>query len=104
MYVLDIFSEISITSPLGQQYISLIMRWRWSNPLDTIYLGLVVCCLTPLSAIFQLYRDDQFYSLKKSEKTTDLSQVTDKLYHLMLYQVHLAMGGIRTHNFSGERH
>ena len=68
----------------------------YNSPPPSI-LRLELWCLMPLSTIW-------WRKLQYQEKTTDLSQVTDKLDHIMFNRVHLAMSGNGTHNFSGGRH
>ena len=60
-------------------------------------------CLTPLSTIIISAISWQSALLMEQpgvpRESHRLPQVIDKLYHIMLYRVHLAMNGDRTHNF-----
>ena len=45
-----------------------------------------------------------FFSSRFWWAMVSFTEVTDKIYHIMLYRVHLTMSGIRIHNFSGFWH
>ena len=50
-----------------------------------------------MPTIFQLFRGSPFYCWRKPEhpeKITDLPQVTDKQYHIILYRLHIDWAGL----------
>jgi hypothetical protein len=75
-----------------------LRKSRFWNNLDQVLFKNLIYGLGPLSTIFQLYRGSQVYwwTTEYPEKNTDLSQVPDKHYHIMMYRVHLTISGVRT--------
>jgi hypothetical protein len=80
---------------------------EWDSVVRFLFVCLLVWwCSTPFSTIFQLFRASQFYWYRKPEnpeKTTNLSQITHKLYHYIYawgIQAYLSKrtGGRRGHD------
>ena len=78
--------------------ISAVIVAQCTISLFMIWFGLR--CFIPLSGIFQLYRGGQFIGGENRRPVASHWQI----YHILLYRIHLAMNGVRTHNFSGDRH
>ena len=103
------FSGVCVAQSLVSFYLTCLIPLLNRTDLIRLFLclGSGLWCLTPLPTIFQLYHDGQFYWWRKPEymvRKIDMSQATDILYHIILYRVHLAMNGVRTHSVSGDRH
>ena len=58
----------------------------------------------PLSTIFSVISVSFIGILYQPTKTTDMSQITLKLYHIIVYPVHIVMNMVLTRDFSGDSH